>query len=129
MLQIVALALRALQVPLSPLLNVPFTNHPLRRVPPQLTLAQLIFAAIILGLSITLIKGQVYGSAPSQTDFSAFVGGWTALTAVAGILAATFLTFLDGIMMLALDGLSVIFTLAAGIVRPPALHPVLAPAD
>ncbi len=77
---------------------------------------QLIFCAVVLGLSITLIKGQVFGSAPSQTDFSAFAGGWGMLAALVGILATTVLGMLEGIPMLVLDTLATLFLLAAGIV-------------
>ncbi|MCJ1364902.1 hypothetical protein MMC16_004019 [Acarospora aff. strigata] len=84
-------------------------------VPLILRAIQLIFGAIVLGLSVTLIKGQVYGSAPSQTNFSAFAGGWGILIALVGIAATTFFGALEGIAMLALDALALLCYLAAGI--------------
>ena len=86
---------------------------------------QLIFGAIVLGLSITLIKGQIFGSAPSQTDFSAFAGGWAMFVALLGILATTIFGALEGIPILALDVLATLFLLAAGIVSPPSLSVLL----
>jgi len=66
---------------------------------------------------VTLIKGQVFGSAPSQTDFSAFAGGWGMLVALVGILATTVFGVLEGIPILVLDLLATLFLLAAGLVR------------
>lgn len=113
-MNIIALVLRALQVRSTPLPSTLTPNNPLIH-----TLEQLLFGAVILGLSITLIKGQYFGSAPSQTDFSAFAGGWALLAALVGILATTVFGALEGIPILVLDALATLFLLAAGIVRHP----------
>ncbi|KAI9880203.1 MAG: hypothetical protein M1830_004789 [Pleopsidium flavum] len=84
-------------------------------VPLVLRAVQLLFSAIVLGISISLIRGQVHGAAPSQTDFSAFAGGWGLLIALVGIAATTFFAALEGIAMLALDGLAILFYLAAAL--------------
>lgn len=76
---------------------------------------QLVFSAIVLGLSISLIRGQVWGGAPSQHGYAAFTGGFGCLTALIGF-AACFVEAIPAFIMAALDGLASIVFLAGGIV-------------
>lgn len=43
---------------------------------------QLIFAAIVLGLSVRAAKWQMYGSVPATTVFVAFTGGFALLVSL-----------------------------------------------
>ncbi|KAK7730749.1 hypothetical protein SLS57_001580 [Botryosphaeria dothidea] len=74
---------------------------------------QLICAAVVLGLSISLIKGQVFGTVHA-INYAAFTGGWGMLAALIGI-AAIFIEPLQGLIMAAVDGLATLFLLAGGI--------------
>ncbi len=79
---------------------------------------QVFFAVIILGLSANLVKTQAYGGAPSITNYEVFLGIWLFVIALIGI-AADFIGALGGIVMVALDGLSLLFTFAGGVVSSP----------
>jgi len=81
---------------------------------------QIIFAVIVLGLSVSLAKGQDRGKAPSQTDFAAFCGGCGLVFAAIGVVAC-FIEVLQGIIMTVLDGIATLFTLAGGIALAVAL--------
>lgn len=74
---------------------------------------QLICAAVVLGLSISLIKGQVFDSV-AAINYAAFTGGWGMLAALIGI-AAIFIEPLQGLIMAAVDGFATLFLLAGGI--------------
>jgi hypothetical protein len=79
----------------------------------------LLFSIIILGITVSLIKGQDYPSAvPSQTSYAAFCGGWGILIALIGV-AALFAEALQGIIIAGLDGLTALLMLAGGIVSSP----------
>ena len=86
---------------------------------------QLVFAAVVLGLSIHLIRGQgIDGTTPATTSYNAFVGGFGMLAALVGIVAA-FVDSLNGLIMMGLDALTAVFFLAGGIVRIPyIIHPL-----
>ncbi|KAK3062494.1 hypothetical protein LTS18_003950 [Coniosporium uncinatum] len=75
---------------------------------------QIIFAAIVLGLSVSLAKGQGYGSVPATTGYSSFVGGFGIIVAAVGF-AAIFIEKLNGIVIWVVDGLAAMFYLAGGI--------------
>ncbi|KAF2022050.1 hypothetical protein BU24DRAFT_404967 [Aaosphaeria arxii CBS 175.79] len=75
-----------------------------------------IFAIVVLGLSVTLIKGQGIGSYPASFGYAAFVGGITILGAILGGAAAVFDQF-QGIMTMAMDGLLILINLAGGIIK------------
>ncbi|TVY44469.1 hypothetical protein LOCC1_G003404 [Lachnellula occidentalis] len=82
---------------------------------------QLVFAIIVLALSIVLIKdfGPVYegykeGNVPSLIDYGAFCGGASIIIAIVGVVAA-FFEALQGITILALDALASFFLLAGGL--------------
>lgn len=74
----------------------------------------MLFAIIVLALSVTLAKGQVHGKVPSQTDFAAFCGACGLIFAAVGIVAC-FVEKLQGIITTVLDGIATLFTLAGGI--------------
>ncbi|KAH7061419.1 marvel domain-containing protein [Macrophomina phaseolina] len=74
---------------------------------------QLICAAVVLGLSISLIKTQVYGRVDA-INYAAFTGGFGMLAALLGI-AAVFFTPLSGLIMVGVDALAALFLLAGGI--------------
>ncbi|KAK0099901.1 hypothetical protein ONS95_013274 [Cadophora gregata] len=76
--------------------------------------AQLVFAAVVLALSVVLIKGYGPGSAPALISYGAFCGGAAIVVAAVNVLAL-FLDKLQGIIMLALDGLASFFLVAGGI--------------
>jgi hypothetical protein len=107
---IVTLALRGLQVKLHS--DLPFalfiTNLPV----------QVIFAGVVLALSIILIKDFGPGRSWSLTSYGAFCGGASLLFALLGV-AACFVDALQGIVMFALDGIASFFLLAGGIVCYP----------
>jgi hypothetical protein len=48
---------------------------------------QVLFSALVLGLSISLIKGQKIGSAPIRQGYSAFTGAFGLAVALFGIAA------------------------------------------
>lgn len=78
---------------------------------------------MILGLSANLVKTQAYGGAPSITNYEVFLGIWLLVIAFIGI-AGDFIGALGGVVMVALDGLSILFTFAGGVVSSP-LPPTL----
>ncbi len=68
-----------------------------------------------MALSVVLVHGYGPGHAPSLLDYGAFCGAAALVIAVVG-LAATFSERLQGIIILALDGLASFFILAGAIV-------------
>ena len=76
---------------------------------------QIIFGAIVLGLSIKAIKWQRYGSAPATTSYSAFAGAFGILTALVGI-ATIFMEAVPDLIMAIVDALASILFLAGGTV-------------
>lgn len=77
---------------------------------------QIVFCAVILGLSVSLIKGTWIGSVASQTGYAAFCGGLGLIIAAVGILAI-FVDFLQGFISAGLDAFATLFLAAGGIVR------------
>ncbi|CAF9942450.1 hypothetical protein IMSHALPRED_003687 [Imshaugia aleurites] len=75
---------------------------------------EIFFAILILGLSGHLVASQVYGGAPSSTNYNVFLGIWLLVIALLG-LAASFVSALGGVVMFALDALSVLFSFAGGV--------------
>lgn len=67
---------------------------------------------------MNLARGQRIDSPPPATSYAAFCGGFGVLAALVGIVAI-FVSSLEGIATWALDGLSSLTMLAAGIVQPP----------
>ena len=73
------------------------------------------FATVVLALSVVLINGYGPGSGPALISYGAFCGGAAIVFAAVGVLAV-FFDRLQGIIMLALDGLAAFFLVAGGIV-------------
>ena len=85
---------------------------------------QVIFAAVVLGLSVSLIRDQGYKfgtderySSPIILRFAAFVGGLTLLTAFVSI-AAEFVSALQGKILFVIDAIITLINVAGGIVSP-----------
>ncbi|KAI9725238.1 MAG: hypothetical protein M1828_003419 [Chrysothrix sp. TS-e1954] len=75
---------------------------------------QIAFCAIVLGLSASLSKGQIFGNAPAITNLNAFNGALGLLVAFIGI-AAAFVESIPFFVMAALDGLAIIFYIAGSV--------------
>ncbi|KAK1057538.1 hypothetical protein LTR12_008689 [Friedmanniomyces endolithicus] len=75
---------------------------------------QLLCGAIVLGLSISAIKWQYFGSAPATTSYSAFAGAFSVLAALIGI-ATSFVEAIPEIIMVGVDGLAAVLLLAGGL--------------
>ena len=76
---------------------------------------QALFGIVVLGISVSLIRGHHWGGLPASLGFSAFVGGVTILGAVIGV-AGLFFSFLDGMIGLIVDGAVAVINAAGGIV-------------
>jgi hypothetical protein len=76
---------------------------------------QALFGIVVLGISVSLIRGHHIGSLPASLGFSAVVGGVTILGAALGV-AALFLSFLDGMVGLIIDAVVALINAAGGIV-------------
>lgn len=74
----------------------------------------------MLGLSVTLIRGHHWGSTPASLGFAAFVGGISILASLIG-LAGTWVSFLEGVVGLAIDGVVALINIAGGVVSPTCL--------
>ncbi|KAF2230902.1 hypothetical protein EV356DRAFT_535986 [Viridothelium virens] len=75
---------------------------------------QILFAIVVLGLSVTMAKWQRFGSPPATTEYGAFSGGFAFLVGLLGIVAV-FLDAIPAIIVAGADALAAILTLAAGI--------------
>jgi len=76
---------------------------------------QLLFGAVILGLSITLAKGQTSAAkVPATTGFGSFCGVFAMITAIVGS-AAVFVSAIPEIITWAVDGLASLLLIAGGI--------------
>ena len=76
---------------------------------------QIFFAIVILGLSGHLVASQALGGAPSVTNYEVFLGIWLLVVSFLG-LAAIKVDALAGIVGVALEGLTLLFTFAGGTV-------------
>lgn len=76
---------------------------------------QIIFAAVVTGLSIDLARGHKQGGVPITLGYVSFVGCASLLAAFSG-LAATWIEFLQGPIGLAVDGFITLVNLAGGLV-------------
>lgn len=76
---------------------------------------QLVFGAVVLGLSINAIQWQAIGGAPATTSYSAFAGAFCMLVALIGI-AAVWINKLAGLIMAGFDTLAAVLLVAGGIV-------------
>ncbi|KAK3075044.1 hypothetical protein LTR53_002015 [Teratosphaeriaceae sp. CCFEE 6253] len=75
---------------------------------------QIVFGAVVLGLSITAIQWQHFGSAPATSSYSAFAGAFAILAGLIGI-AAGFFDAIPQLIMAIVDGLASLLLLAGGI--------------
>ncbi|KAF2756494.1 hypothetical protein EJ05DRAFT_66086 [Pseudovirgaria hyperparasitica] len=75
---------------------------------------QLIFAAIVLGLSVSMTQWQAVGKAPATTGYAAFCGGWGLVAAAIGLIAS-FIEAIPALVIIAIDALSALIFLAGGI--------------
>jgi hypothetical protein len=76
---------------------------------------QALFAIIVLGLSVDLIRGHKSDDLPGTLGFAAFVGGISIVAACIGI-ASTWVETLQGVIGTAIDGVVAVINLAAGVV-------------
>ncbi|KAI4951055.1 hypothetical protein J4E86_007564 [Alternaria arbusti] len=81
---------------------------------------QALFGIVVLGISVSLIRGHHWGGLPASLGFSAFVGGVTILGAALGV-AGLFFSFLDGMIGLIVDGVVAVINAAGGIIKVLAL--------
>ena len=77
---------------------------------------QLLFSVVVLGLSVSLAKGQGIGKAPAETGYAAFTGAFGIIAALVGIVAL-FVDSLDGVITWLIDGVASLALLVGGIVR------------
>jgi len=76
---------------------------------------QALFAIIVIGLSVTLIRGNHLGSLPWQLGFAAFAGGSAFVAALVG-LVGSFISLLEGKVGLIIDGPVAAVNVIGGIV-------------
>jgi hypothetical protein len=79
---------------------------------------QLIFAIIVLALSVRAANWQQIGSVPTTTAYCAFAGAFALLVTIVGF-AAMWFTAIPNMIMSGLDGLTALLLLAGGIVSLP----------
>ncbi|KAH8912760.1 hypothetical protein BR93DRAFT_922724 [Coniochaeta sp. PMI_546] len=75
---------------------------------------QLLMAAVVVGLSVTLLKGQVYGTTPTTTRYSVFTGAFGMIVAFLGLICL-FISAIPAIVPMILDSLAGILLVAGGI--------------
>jgi len=75
---------------------------------------RIILSSAVLGLSITLAKGQIVGSAPSATSYATFLGVLGMVSGAFGIFTV-FINVFDGIIVLIIEGLVTMLFIAGGI--------------
>lgn len=77
--------------------------------------AQALFGIVVLGLSVTLLRGHHWGDTPAGLGYGAFVGGLSVIGALIG-LAATWFDFLGGLVGLVVDVIVALVNIAGGVV-------------
>ncbi|CAN8101266.1 unnamed protein product [Discula destructiva] len=75
---------------------------------------QILFAIVVVGLSVTFMKAQEYGNSPTTTRYSVFVGAFGMLVGVLGLIAV-FLDRIPSLVPMVADGLGALLSLAGGI--------------
>lgn len=84
---------------------------------------QILFASVVLGLSVGMVKGRGPGrDSPISLRYTAFVGGVTFLTAIIGI-AAEWVSVLQGMVGLIIDGIIILLNIAGGVVSCSSYYP------
>lgn len=78
-------------------------------------LLQLMFAVIVLGLSIHAAQWQNVGSVPATTSYSAFAGCFAVFVSLVGIVAI-WMSATPSLIMSAIDALASVLLLAGGVV-------------
>ena len=76
---------------------------------------QMLFAIIVLALSVRAANWQQTGSVPTTTAYCAFAGAFATLISAIGF-ASMWLTAIPKFIMSGLDGLTALLLLAGGIV-------------
>jgi hypothetical protein len=76
---------------------------------------QALFGIVVLGISVSLLRGNHWGSIPATLAFAAFIGGLTFLMAIISGLAH-WKGILQGQVAVASDSLVALLNLAGGIV-------------
>lgn len=78
---------------------------------------QIVFASVVLGLSVGLVRAQIEGSAsPISLRYCSFVGGLSFLGAIIGM-AAEWRDLLQGNIGLLIDAVVALVNIAGGVVR------------
>lgn len=77
--------------------------------------AQALFGIVVLGLSVTLIRGHHWGDLPASLGFGTFIGGLSFVAALAGV-AGIWFEFLGGMVGLVIDSVVALVNLAGGVV-------------
>ncbi|KAK6499149.1 hypothetical protein TWF481_011720 [Arthrobotrys musiformis] len=88
-----------------------------------LRLAQLIFSAIILSLSVVLMLGQRAGDSPVITKFSIFLGSFGLFMAFFGVFSQIFAVMRQSRVVGALDFVVALVQFAGGVATAVALGP------
>jgi hypothetical protein len=70
--------------------------------------------AVVVGLSVTLLKGQVFGATPTTTRYSVFTGAFGMIVAFLGLICL-FISAIPAIVPMALDTLAGLLLVAGGI--------------
>ena len=78
---------------------------------------QLLFAAIVLGLSIAAVRWQYRSDVPALNGYACFAGVFGCLAALIGFMALL-IDALAGIVMICANMLAALFMLCGGIVSP-----------
>lgn len=73
------------------------------------------FALVIFGLSVDLIRGHHIGELPATLGFAAFIGGVSLLGAIIGI-ASTWIQALQGVVGAGIDAVLFLLNIIGGIV-------------
>lgn len=82
---------------------------------------QILFTTIVLGISISAARWQVYGSVPATTSYDAFAGALGLLNALIG-LAGIWVSAIPELIMSAVDTITSVLLLAGGIVSCSQFH-------
>ncbi len=109
MLAGVSIGLRVIQVSSPTCLPHSISKQTSSNPPPQI-----LFAITILGLYITLAKGQIYDSIPVTTRYNSFTGGFGIIVGALG-LAGLFIDAISDLIIIAVDAVAGILLLAGGI--------------
>ncbi|KAF3914615.1 hypothetical protein AA313_de0201207 [Arthrobotrys entomopaga] len=88
-----------------------------------LRLAQLVFSAIVLAVSVLLFVGQRAGNVPDITKFSIFVGGFGIFMAIFGVVSQIFSALRGSKIVGSLDFITALVGFAGGVAMAANLGP------